>query len=73
MNQSDIDIKKWVSCWVKAAPQLQSLRHREIRNTDTAVGIGMFDDAFESAMLGARPDKTSGLVRQQMYFGRVAK
>lgn len=73
MNQSDKDIKQWVSCWAKAAPQLKSLRYQEIRNTDTALGIGMFNDAFESAMLNAQPRKTSGLVRQQMYFRRVAK
>ena len=73
MNQADKNIKRWVSCWAKAAPQLKSLRYREIRNTDTALGIGMFNDAFESAMLSARPLKTSGLVRQQMYFKRMAK
>jgi len=73
MDQSDKDLKQWVSCWAKAAPHLAILRCREIINTDTARGIAMFDEAFESAMLKAKPLSTSGLVRQQMYFRRVAK
>jgi len=73
MDRSDKDIKRWVSCWAKAAPQLKNLRYREIRNTDTALGIGMFNDVFESAMLNSPLRKTSGLISQQMYFRRVAK
>jgi len=73
MNQSDKDIKHWVSCWAKAAPQLKSLRYLEIRNTDTAKGIEILNDAFKSAMLSALPRKTSGLVEQQRYFKRMAK
>ncbi|HBW21897.1 MAG: hypothetical protein A2X28_02135 [Elusimicrobia bacterium GWA2_56_46] len=73
MDQTDKDIKQWVSCWAGAEPQLKSLRYREIRNTNTARGIGILNDAFESAMLNSSPRLTSGLVSQQMYFKRMAK
>ncbi|MCG2725709.1 MAG: hypothetical protein L6420_05545 [Elusimicrobia bacterium] len=73
MNQSDKDIKYWVSCWRKASPQLELLRLQEIRNTDTAKGIKILNDAFDSAISNSRPRKTSGLVEQQMYFRRTMK
>ena len=73
MNQSDKDIKQWVSCWQKAAPHLESLRLKEIRNTDTATGIKVLNDAFDSAISNSHPRKTSGLIEQQMYFGRMVK
>lgn len=73
MDKSDKDVKYWVSCWAKAAPQLKSLRCLEIKNTNTAKGIEILNDAFKSAMLSAIPRKTSGLVEQQICFKRMAK
>lgn len=73
MNQSDKNIKQWVSCWQKAAPHLKRLRDLEIKNTDTPTGIKMLNDAFESAIANSSPRKTSGLIEQQMYFARTVK
>lgn len=73
MDQNEKNLKQWVSCWVKAAPLLEKLRYREIRDTDTAKGIGILNDAFESAMLNSPPRLTSGLVSQQLYFKKAAK
>ncbi|MCK4936844.1 MAG: hypothetical protein KAR84_08320 [Elusimicrobiales bacterium] len=72
-NKINKEIKQWVSCWQKAEPHLKRLRDLEIKNTDTAMGIKVLNDAFDSAISKFHPRKTSGLIEQQMYFRRIVK
>jgi len=63
--------KGFVEQWRIAGPLLEEQRERDIRATDTARDIGVFDDVLDHALANANPSQTSGLVEMQRIFSRA--
>jgi len=64
-------LRIWVESWKKTGPELERMRHEEIRNADTREAIESLDSAFKSALLHFPPVPDSGLVEQQKLFLRM--
>jgi len=64
-------VRRWIGNWAQAAPTLESLREKAIRDADTAAAIEQLSDAFESARRHWQPPTNSGLVEQQRLFARL--
>lgn len=62
---------KWIECWRTAGPELEMVKHEEIRKANTAHAIRLLDDAFNSAILQYRLKPYSGLVEQQRLFKKL--
>ncbi|MGI9034521.1 MAG: hypothetical protein ACR2GD_00650 [Pyrinomonadaceae bacterium] len=55
-------MREYVNRWRETGEFLEKLRREEIRNSNLAETIGVFDDAFRSALWLKPAEKTSGLV-----------
>lgn len=55
-------MRAWVNNWKETGKVLEKLRREEIRNSNLAETIGVFDDAFRSALWLYPAEKTSGLI-----------
>lgn len=55
-------LREYVNRWRETGEFLEKLRREEIRNSNLAEMIGVFDDAFRSALWLKSAEKTSGLV-----------
>jgi hypothetical protein len=66
-------MKRWVETWKRAAPELEAIRRRELREIDTQAALMSLADAFESCRLHFPPEPTSGLVQQQAWFKKLRK
>jgi len=62
-----------VEAWRRAGPELERMRRQDIRHADTARSIPAFDGLFEGAVREFPPKPTSGLVEQQLCFGRATR
>jgi len=67
------EMKRWVESWKTAAPALDAIRRRELREIDTQTALINLADAFESCRLHFTPAPTSGLVEQQAWFKLLRK
>ena len=56
-------MREWVNNWKETGEVLESLRREEIRSADLAESIGVFDEAFRSALYLNDLSETSGLVK----------
>lgn len=65
--------KQLVMQWKRAAPLLEAQRERDIRDSDTARDIGVFDGLFEDAVARFPPGPESGLVEMHRYFKRLPR
>ncbi len=63
-------MRVWVNNWKETGKVLEKLRREEIRNSDIAETIGVFDDAFRSALWLYPTEKTSGLVEFHNILGK---
>lgn len=64
-------MRKWVETWKRAAPELEKIRHEEIRNSDTKKGIRAFNGLIFIALKQHPPEPTSGLIEQQSLFMKL--
>ena len=55
-------LRQYVNRWKETGEFLENLRREEIRNSNLIESIGVFDDAFRSALWLNQAKKTSGLV-----------
>lgn len=55
-------LREYVNRWKETAKFLENLRREEIRSSDLAESIGVFDNAFRSAIWLDPAGKTSGLI-----------
>lgn len=55
-------LRAWVNGWKEAGEMLEKLRREEIRSSNPAETISLFDDAFRSALWLSSAEPTSGLV-----------
>jgi hypothetical protein len=62
--------EEYVRSWASNGPLLEKIRDREIRHSDTATSIRMFDQAFRIALRDLPPRTSSGLVEWQRYMSR---
>ena len=70
---ADLDkqqLRQYVQLWAANGPLLEELRDQEIRQTDTAVSIRMFESAFRIALRELPPRGSSGLVEWQDFMCR---
>ncbi len=74
MTDQEADrLRHWVACWKQAGARMEELRREQIRNTDTQRSLLNLADAFESCRIHHKPLPTSGFVKQQHCFRRLAK
>lgn len=63
MNDDEREkFRAWVNGWKETGEVLEKLRREEIRNSNLADSIEVFDNAFRSALWLNPAGKTSGLV-----------
>lgn len=55
-------LRQYVNRWKETGEFLEKLRREEIRNSNLIESIGVFDDAFRSALWLNQAGKISGLV-----------
>ena len=55
-------LRQYVNRWKETGEFLEKLRREEIRSSNLIESIGVFDDAFRSALWLNQAKKTSGLV-----------
>ena len=61
---------RWIETWRRAGPELERIRHEEIRQTDTQRAMEMFDGLVTENLRRRSVRLTSGLVEQQAIFHR---
>jgi len=63
--------KRWVRTWVEAAPELEAIRRRELRELDTLRTLKLLCGPANYRVPPRAPKPTSGLVEQQRWFMRA--
>ena len=66
-------IQRWVETWRRAAPRLEKIRIRELRNFDYAKNAQMVDALLELGLRHATPRKTSGFVEMHRVLRKLKK
>jgi len=65
-------IERWARTWREAAPELEAIRRREIREADNLKVLAALEGAFNQALkLPLRP--SSGMVEMQRYLARLPR
>jgi hypothetical protein len=64
---------KWVRTWQAAAPELEAIRRREIRDADNSRVLATLAEAFNHAVRSRPPRPSSGMVEMQRYFRRLPR
>jgi hypothetical protein len=63
--------RRWVKTWREAAPKLEAIRRRELRELDAFSAISMLCGPADYREGPREPKPTSGLVEQQRLFARL--
>jgi hypothetical protein len=63
--------RRWVQAWRDAAPRLEALRRRELRELDTFKAIALLCGSADYRVPPRAPRPTSGLVEQQRLFRQL--
>ena len=66
-------IRYWAETWQKAGPELERIRRKEIRETDTFEAVSAFLGPIDFTQEPFSPRPTSGLIEQQALFAMVRK
>ena len=64
---------KWVQTWQDAAPELDAIRRKEIREADNRRVLLVLESAFNQAVRSLPPRSSSGMVEMQRYFARLPR
>ena len=64
-------IRKWADIWENAAPELEAIRHREIREAETHATLALLEGAFNHAARSLPPRSSSGMVEMQRWFAKL--
>ncbi len=64
-------IRIWVRHWQNAAPELEEIRRREIRELDNLQVLALLEPAFNHAVRSLPPRKSSGMVEMQAALAKV--
>ena len=65
--------RAWVDTWRNAAPRLEAIRRRELRELDTYAAIARLCGPADYHAAPWAPKPTSGLVEQQRLFARLRR
>jgi len=63
--------RRWVQVWREAGPELEAIRHREIREADNLKVLAMLECAFNHATREIPPRSSSGLVEMQKWLSKL--
>jgi hypothetical protein len=66
-------MRRWVKTWEEAAPELEAIRRKEIREADNLKVLAILEGAFNHALRTLPPRASSGLVEMQMLFAKLRK
>jgi hypothetical protein len=66
-------IRRWVETWKQAAPELEAIRRREIREADNLKVLALLEGAFNHALRALPPRRSSGLVEMQAWFRKLPR
>jgi hypothetical protein len=66
-------IRRWVRTWREAAPELEAIRRREVREADNLKVLESLEGAFNQAARTLPPRPSSGMVQMQDWFARLRR
>lgn len=66
-------IRRWVRTWEEAAPALDEIRRREIREADNLKVLAALESAFNHAVHSMPPRPSSGMVEMQRWFAKLPR
>jgi|GEM_PF-1032515 len=69
-SEKDLVLKR-IKCWEKAGSELEHIRHKDIREADTAKAIKDLDGPFQSFVYHHSLRSSSGLIAQQQLFKQI--
>ena len=65
--------RAWVRTWREAAPRLELIRRRELRQLDAFTAISHLCGVADYHAAPRAPTPTSGLIEQQRLFARLRR
>jgi len=65
--------RRWVKTWQDAAPRLEAIRRRELRDLDPFTAISWLCGPAIYFEAPRAPKPTSGLIEQQRLFARLRR
>lgn len=63
--------RRWVQAWKNAAPELERVRRRELRELDVSKAIALLCGEADYRRPPRAPKPTSGLIEQQRVFRKA--
>ena len=72
MNDKEL-MRRYVETWREAAPLLDAIRHKEIREADNLKVLAILEGAFNHALRTLPPRTTSGIVEMQKWFAKLRR
>ena len=66
-------MRRWVQTWKQAAPELEAIHRREIREADNLSVLALLEGAFNHAIRERPPRPSSGMVEMQDWFRKLRK
>jgi hypothetical protein len=73
-DQNDKELtRRYVDRWREAAPLLDAIRHKEIREADNLKVLAILEGAFNHALRTLPPRTTSGIVEMQKWFAKLRR
>ena len=65
--------RRWVKTWREAAPRLEAIRRRELRQLDSYTAISWLSGPANYREAPRAPKPTSGLIEQQRLFQKMRR
>ena len=72
MNDAEL-IRRYIETWKEAAPLLEAIRHKEIREADNLKVLALLEGAFNHALRTLPPRPSSGIVEMQKWFAKLRR
>jgi len=66
-------VRRWVQTWQQAAPELEAIRVREVREADNLKVLALLEGAFNHATRTMPPRESSGMVEMQAVFAKLRR
>jgi len=66
-------IRRYVETWKEAAPLLDAIRHKEIREADNLKVLAILEGAFNHALRTLPPRPSSGIIEMQQCFAKLRR
>ena len=66
-------VRRWAQTWKEAAPELEKIRLREVREDDNLHSLRLLARAFNHATRSQPPSESSGLVEMQRHLAKLRR